>query len=240
MNNRSETNKISFYSIRNDISLVTGHICNNFVIYYKCFLSKCQGKKTYNRLNFFIRHLQLEHEISDFKRVKEIIENSTYEKRKSKKQSRIRAKTLEGHSDDIISEDLKELLDYAKGTYSRNSSKLANNIFPSEIINNIKRQREKNGLNKIEKLSLGASYIQTNERGFKRIEDRNVIEKGFHSNKSVYSKQIRYRQGGFSSLVLDADFPIYCFPDNPGHISQMIINQFPASFYYERRHGLYF
>jgi hypothetical protein len=50
----------------------------------------------YNRLNFFIRHLQLEHQISDFTKVKEIIENSTFEKRKSKKKSRIRAKTLEG------------------------------------------------------------------------------------------------------------------------------------------------
>jgi hypothetical protein len=37
----------------------------------------------------------LEHQISDFKKVKEIIENSTYEKRKSKKKSKIRAKTLE-------------------------------------------------------------------------------------------------------------------------------------------------
>lgn len=78
----------------------SGHVCNNFVIYYKCYVSDCQGSKMYNRLNFFVRHLQLDHQISDFKKVKEIIENSTFEKRKTKKKSRIRAKTLEGLVDD--------------------------------------------------------------------------------------------------------------------------------------------
>ena len=128
----------SINSNQQEISMYTGHVCNNFVIYYKCFLSNCQGKKTYNRLNFFIRHLQLEHQISDFKKVKEIIENSTYEKRKSKKKSRIRAKTLEGNVEVSSSDNFKDLVNYAKG-YSR-SGKASRSILPPDIVSTYKRQ----------------------------------------------------------------------------------------------------
>lgn len=90
------------------------HVCSIYIQYYKCFVGNCKGRKTYNRLNFFIRHLQLEHQISEFQRVKDIIDESTFETRSNRSKSKIRARTLEGPHDDNISEDLKELFDYAK------------------------------------------------------------------------------------------------------------------------------
>ena len=114
------------------------HTCSNFIQFYKCSMSNCRGKKIYNRLNFFIRHLQLEHNITEFQRIKTIIEQNTFETRKQKKKSRIRAKTLEGLTDDIISDDLKELFDYAKCNYAK--SELSENPpSPSEIIKKYER-----------------------------------------------------------------------------------------------------
>lgn len=90
------------------------HVCSIYIQFYKCFIGNCKGKKIYNRLNFFIRHLQLEHQIIEFQKVREIIDQSTFETKCNKTKSKIRAKTLEGHHDEIISDDLKELFDYAK------------------------------------------------------------------------------------------------------------------------------
>lgn len=63
------------------------HQCQNYSQFYRCFRDECQGGKVYNRLNFFIRHLQLEHNIDDFEKVKQDIVRSTFEIKKSKKPS---------------------------------------------------------------------------------------------------------------------------------------------------------
>lgn len=93
------------------------HICTKYSQFFKCFICSCKGRKVYNRLNFFIRHLQLEHKICEFQKIKDIIDQNTFETRKMKRKSRIRAKTLEGHNEEVIAEDLRELFDYAKGYY---------------------------------------------------------------------------------------------------------------------------
>ena len=64
--------------------------------------------------------------------MKEIIENSTYEKRKSKKRSRIRAKTLEGHVAAKVPENLKGLINYAQD-YARNSRNGSIEFLSSDI-----------------------------------------------------------------------------------------------------------
>lgn len=115
------------------------HVCQNFVRFYKCSLGNCKSKKSYNRLNFYIRHLQLEHRLVEFNEIKDNIEQNTYESRKSKRKSRIRAKTLEGHAEDVISEELKELFDYAK-LYTAENELNDMGVTPNDILKRLKQQ----------------------------------------------------------------------------------------------------
>lgn len=68
--------------------------------------------------------MQLEHNIDDFEKVKQDIVRSTFEIKKSKKPSRIRAKSLEGKTEEIISKDLKELYEYAKENIMKENKNL--------------------------------------------------------------------------------------------------------------------
>lgn len=96
----------------------TEHICAKYAQFFRCFICSCKGKKVYNRLNFFIRHLQLEHKICEFQKIKEIIDQNTFETRNSRGKSRIRAKTLEGLQEEPIAEDLKDMFNYVKTNFN--------------------------------------------------------------------------------------------------------------------------
>ena len=63
------------------------HVCHNYINFYKCSLGNCRSKKIYNRLNFYIRHLQLEHDLTEFQDIKDNIDQNTYETRKTKRRS---------------------------------------------------------------------------------------------------------------------------------------------------------
>jgi hypothetical protein len=124
----------------------------------------------YNRLNFFIRHLQLEHQISDFKKVKEIIENSTFQKRKTKKKSRIRAKTLEGLVDD-------SQMHSSSGMRSFNDS--YNISEKNRQSNKSSRRSRKRGNNTSEDSIMGSTYGSYKSK--KDLDD--FIDNGFGSSK---------------------------------------------------------
>ena len=61
--------------------------------------------------------MQYEHRIQDFDRLKAAIDENTYEIKKKRKKSRIKAKTLESNKEDIEDSELKELLEYAETFY---------------------------------------------------------------------------------------------------------------------------
>lgn len=176
-----------------------GHVCNNFVIYYKCFLANCQGNKTYNRLNFFIRHLQLEHQISDFKKVKEIIENSTYEKRKTRKKSRIRAKTLEGASDRRQS-SFREFGSFRRGFSTQPQ-------FPDP------RRAIRRGLRPASKSEPGGHGLSAEDSGLERSTDRGseLSSESQRSDKRGYEQQINPLRARYLSPY---DQHSYANPEN--------------------------
>ena len=156
------------------------HICKNYTLFYKCFKSNCKGKKIYNRLNFFIRHLQLEHNIKDFKEVKEIIDQNTYETKQTNRKSRIRAKTLEGHSEDLISEDLRELWDYAKKKCGKKPKK-EKTMSAQEILNKLGAGNEKK-VKEEEEESYDEMKVETRLQKVKKIKKNNEQDEKFLYN----------------------------------------------------------
>ena len=77
------------------------------------------------------------------------------------------------------------MFDYAKGAYSRLTTKMKG-FYASDMIDNLKRQqRDKSSMSKIEKLSLGTSYMDraAQERSFKGIGDRDVLQKSFGNGR---------------------------------------------------------
>lgn len=104
------------------------HICAKYAQFFRCLICSCKGKKVYNRLNFFIRHLQLEHKICEFKKIKEIIDQNTFETRKAAGKSRIRARTLEGPQEEPVAEELRDIFDYAKLNFNEGDTSSLSSI----------------------------------------------------------------------------------------------------------------
>ncbi len=54
------------------------HRCGEAIVAFLCDLGSCR-ERYYYRLNFFVRHLQIEHKIAEFKTIKYLIENNCKE-----------------------------------------------------------------------------------------------------------------------------------------------------------------
>lgn len=179
------------------------HICNNYVYFFKCSLGNCKSRKRYNRLNFYIRHLQCEHALADFTNIKENIEQNTYEMRKPKRKTGIRAKTLEGHVEDVVNEELIEMFDYARYNFAEIDMNEAN-LSPNEILRKLKQKHAIDECKQEprDRVSLDVRNIK-DEQDFKVREDNRI---NFDNNMEC--------KGDYSLKELMQNINIKCMMEN--------------------------
>lgn len=96
------------------------HKCGETIVAFLCDIEGCRDKYYY-RLNFFVRHLQVEHRIADFSRIKTLIETKC---REIVKPSKLGKKGREAQSSKVIDrnsidEEFNELIDYAAHAHNR-------------------------------------------------------------------------------------------------------------------------